>query len=283
VTRANPASARSGGAGEAPRPPAVTVTNAGVKIRTSAILDDISFKFPSCGVTGLIGQNGSGKSTLLKVLARQQRLCSGRVELFGASLSALSDRDFARQVAYLPQHTPLAPGLTARELIALGRYPWHGAIGRFTAQDAAQVDVAIHAMNLSAFKDRFVDSLSGGERQRCWIAMLLAQNARLLLLDEPISALDIAHQIHVLSLIRQIAHNLDIAVVLVIHDLNLACRYCDTLIALKQGRVAAQGAPEDFMIPEVLSDIFDVPMRVVTKDGMRLAFVQTDPNRGDPA
>jgi iron-chelate-transporting ATPase len=220
---------------------------------------------------------------LLKVLARQQRLSSGRVDIFGKPLGALPDRDFARQVAYLPQHTPLAPGLTTRELVALGRYPWHGAIRPFTAQDAAHVDEAIRTMNLSPLENRFVDSLSGGEQQRCWIALLLAQNARLLLLDEPISALDIAHQIHVLDLIRQIARDRDITVILVIHDLSLACRYCDTLVALKQGRLAAQGAPQDFMIPEVLSDIFDVPMRVVTQDGVRLAFVQPDLNPGDPA
>ncbi len=272
-----------GSAGHEPGTFAMTLSNAGVKIGPAAILTDISCKFPDRGVTGLIGQNGSGKSTLLRVLARQQRLSSGSAELFGAPLDVLPDREFARQVAYLPQHTPLAPGLTARELVALGRYPWHGALGRFTTQDAAKVDEAIATMNLTTFADRFVDSLSGGERQRCWIAMLLAQNARLLLLDEPISALDIAHQIHVLSLIREIAGELKVAVVLVIHDINLAARYCDDLIALKQGCLEAYGTPKELMTAEVLSGIFDVPMRVVSQQGTPLAFVQSGAGSGTRA
>jgi iron complex transport system ATP-binding protein len=262
------------------RVPALKLTNVGVQIGASSILADISCTFPASGVTGLIGQNGSGKSTLLRVLARQQKISCGSLELFGAPLGSLTDRAFAREVAYLPQHTPMAPGLTARELIVLGRYPWHGALGRFTSHDAARVDEAIDMMNLAALADRFVDSLSGGERQRCWIAMLLAQNARLLLLDEPISALDIAHQIHVLRLIRRIARDMDIAVVIVIHDINLAARYCDALVALRSGLVAAQGPPHQLMTAGRLSEIFDVTMNVISHDGTPLAFVQADPDRG---
>jgi iron-chelate-transporting ATPase len=269
-------SPQNDGTRRAPSAPGMILTNIGVQIGPSTILADISCTFPGSGVTGLIGQNGSGKSTLLRVLARQQKISHGSLELFGAPLGALSDRAFAREVAYLPQHTPLAPGLTARELVALGRYPWHGALGRFTSNDAAKVDDAISTMNLSAFADRFVDSLSGGERQRCWIAMLLAQNARVLLLDEPISALDIAHQIHVLRLVRQITRGMNVAVIAVIHDINLAARYCDNLIAMKRGRLAAQGTSHDLMRADVLSEIFDVSMNVVSQDGAPLAFVQTD-------
>jgi iron-chelate-transporting ATPase len=269
------------GARHASAVPAMVLTNVGVEIGRSTILADISCTFPGSGVTGLIGQNGSGKSTLLRVLARQQKISHGRLELLGTPLGILSDRAFARHVAYLPQHTPLAPGLTVRELVSLGRYPWHGALGRFTSKDGAKVDDAISAMNLSAFADRFVDSLSGGERQRCWIAMLLAQNARLLLLDEPISALDIAHQIHVLRLVRQITRDMNVAVIVVIHDINLAARYCDNLIALKQGRLAAQGTSNDLMTPELLRDIFDVPMNVLSQDGAPLAFVRDDLNQGN--
>jgi iron complex transport system ATP-binding protein len=268
-------------AGEAPSLPAMTLSHVHADIGPSAILNDISCRFPASSVTGLVGQNGSGKSTLLRVLARQQKFSGGSVELFGAPIDVLPHREFARQVAYLPQHMPLAPGLTVGELVSLGRYPWHGALGRFTAQDAAAVNQAIATMNLSGHSDRFVDSLSGGERQRCWIAMLLAQNARVLLLDEPISALDMAHQIHVLSLLRQIAGDLNLAVVLVIHDINLAARYCDTLIALKQGRVWAQGRSRELMTPELLSGIFDVSMRVLSQDGAPLAFVDSDRNGGN--
>ncbi len=260
--------------------PAMKLTEVGVQIGKSTILADISCTLSGSGVTGLIGQNGSGKSTLLRVLARQQKLSHGSLELFGSPLATLSDRAFAREVAYLPQNTPMAPGMTVRELVALGRYPWHGALGRFTSHDTVKVDGAIAAMNLSAFADRFVDSLSGGERQRCWIAMLLAQDARLLLLDEPISALDIAHQIHVLRLIRQIARDMNIAVVIVIHDINLAARYCDDLVALKLGRVVARGTPERLMTVAVLSEIFGVTMSVISQNGTPLAFVQTDLDPG---
>jgi iron complex transport system ATP-binding protein len=260
--------------------PAMRLTKAGVQIGKSTILADISCTLSSSGVTGLIGQNGSGKSTLLRVLARQQKLSHGSLELFGAPLATLSDRAFAREVAYLPQNTPVAPGMTVRELVALGRYPWHGALGRFTSHDTVKVDGAIAAMNLSTFADRFVDSLSGGERQRCWIAMLLAQNARLLLLDEPISALDIAHQIHVLRLIRQIARDMNIAVVIVIHDINLAARYCDELVALKLGRVVARGTPARLMTVDLLTEIFGVTMNVILQNGTPLAFVQNDLDPG---
>lgn len=253
------------------------VTNLRVDVAGKTLLELPALELPATGVTGLVGQNGSGKSTLLRILARQQSPSQGDVRYDGRRLSDWGVREFARRVAYLPQQTPLAAGLTARELVALGRYPWHGALGRFLAQDAARVDEALVATETIGLADRFVDSLSGGERQRVWLAMLLAQNADLLLLDEPISALDPAHQTSVLSLIGRISRDNTVAVLVVLHDVNLAARYCDYLIALKRGRLIAAGAPADIMSSEQLSTVYDVDMGVFPNpdtDGV-IAYVRT--------
>ena len=172
---------------------------------TTFALRNISFRVPgrtlasavvnlSCRkVTGLIGHNGSGKSTLLKMLGRHQPPSEGEILLDAQPLESWSSKAFARKVAYLPQQLPPAEGMTVRELVAIGRYPWHGALGRFGAADREKVEEAISLVGLKPLAHRLVDSLSGGERQRAWIAMVLAQDSRCLLLDEPTSALDIAH------------------------------------------------------------------------------------------
>lgn len=227
------------------------------------ILQPLTVTFGGGGVTGLVGQNGSGKSTLLKILARQQRPTGGRVALAGKALAAWGDREFARHVAYLPQHTPLAPGLLVRELVALGRYPWHGALGRFGPADRAAVDDALSLTGMDVLADRFVDTLSGGERQRAWFAMLVAQRARLLLLDEPIAALDVAQQVAVLRLVRRLSEEHGVGVVIVIHEINMAARFCDRLVALKDGGLIAEGPPASFMTASRLEAIYDVSMGTV--------------------
>lgn len=254
----------------------MVVDEVGFELSGKTILEPLTYGFPEQGVTALVGQNGSGKSTLLRILARQQAATCGQVTFEGRKLSSWGERDFARKVAYLPQHTPLAAGLTVRELVELGRYPWHGALGRFTPADHDKVTEALALTEVDAFADRFVDTLSGGERQRAWLAMLIAQDARLLLLDEPISALDVAHQVGVLRLVRGLSLERNVAVIIVIHDINLAARYCDRIIALKDGRLIAHGAPDRFMTPEQLEEIFDVPMGVLPHPdiGGTIAYVR---------
>ncbi|MFC7397213.1 ATP-binding cassette domain-containing protein [Chelatococcus sp. GCM10030263] len=214
-------------------------------------------------VIGLIGHNGSGKSTLLKLLARQQPPSSGAIRLAGLPLTDWNSRAFARKVAYLPQQTPTAPGLLVRELVALGRYPWHGALGRFSRRDRMKVDEAMAAADVDAFADRLVETLSGGERQRAWLAMLVAQETEWLLLDEPISALDIAHQIDVLSLVRRLSAERGLGIVVVLHDVNMAARFCDEIIALHSGRLIARGTPADIVKPDCLRAIYGIAMDVV--------------------
>lgn len=149
------------------------------------------------------------------------------------------------------------------ELAALGRYPWHGVLGRFGPHDAERTQRALHLTGMRAFSDRLVDTLSGGERQRAWLAMLVAQDASCLLLDEPIAALDVSHQIDVLSLVRDLSREADISVVLVLHDINMAARFCDEIVALHSGRLIAQGSPEEIMDADVLRRIYGIEMDVL--------------------
>ncbi|WP_457584386.1 ABC transporter ATP-binding protein [Ensifer canadensis] len=235
------------------------------------LLEHVSFQLGNGQVHGLIGHNGSGKSTLLKILARQYRASRGRVAYNGVALDQMDSRAFARKVAYLPQQTPPAPGLLVKELVAFGRYPWHGALGRFGSEDRRKVDEAIELTDIAGFADRPVDTLSGGERQRCWLAMLVAQDADCLLLDEPISALDIAHQIEVLSLVRRLAAQRNTGIVIVLHDINMAARFCDEIVALHSGRLVAQGRPSDIMSPDRLRRIYGVDMDVFSRPGGALA------------
>lgn len=236
------------------------------------LLEPLTLSLPAEGVIGLIGHNGSGKSTLLKILARQQPASAGTVQFAGRPLGEWNDRGFARKLAYLPQATPPAAGMLVRELVALGRYPWHGALGRFSDIDRRKVEEAIELTRIGPLADRLVDTLSGGERQRVWLAMLVAQDAECLLLDEPTSALDIAHQLEVLALVRQLSTVKKLSVVAVLHDINMAARFCDEILALSGGRLVAQGAPADIVTPQQLQTIFGLRMEVLQRaDGVRFA------------
>ncbi len=227
------------------------------------LLYPLSLTFPVGKVTGLIGHNGSGKSTLLKMLGRHQSPSEGDILLNSQPLDSWGSKAFARQVAYLPQQLPAAEGMTVRELVAIGRYPWHGALGRFGVADRELVDEAITLVGLKPYAHRLVDSLSGGERQRAWIAMMVAQHSRCILLDEPTSALDIAHQVEVLALIHRLSQERGLTVISVLHDINMAARYCDHLVALRGGEMIAQGSPAEIMQSGTLERIYGIPMGIM--------------------
>ena len=230
------------------------------------LLDGVTLDLPAGRMIALIGHNGSGKSTLLRALARQVAPAAGQAWFEDRALADWRPRDYARRLAFLPQHPPPAEGMTVRELVALCRYPWHGAMGRFSATDDAAVAAALAECALEPLAGRLVDTLSGGERQRAWLAMMVAQAAHALLLDEPISALDIAHQVEVLSLVRRMCHDQGRSAVIVLHDVNMAARFCDHVVALKAGRLVWQGGPDALMRPDTLHDIYGLPMQVLTKD-----------------
>ncbi len=249
--------------------------NASFHVPGRTLLHPLSLTFTPGKVTALIGHNGSGKSTLLKMLGRHHAATAGQVLLNDEPVAHWNSKAFARQVAYLPQQLPAAEGMTVRELTAMGRYPWHGALGRYGAEDRNRVEEAIALVGLKPFAGRLVDSLSGGERQRAWLAMMVAQNSRCLLLDEPTSALDIAHQVEVLALIQRLSRERGLTVIAVLHDINMAARYCDRLVALRQGEVIAEGEPEAIMQADVLGTIYGIPMGILPhpQGGAPVSFV----------
>lgn len=254
------AAATAGLANEADAGPLFSLDQVSFEVDGRALLKPLTLSLSKGRMYGLIGHNGSGKSTLVKLLARQQHAGAGTLRFAGRPIADWDNRAFARRVAYLPQNLPAADGMTVRELVALGRYPWHGALGRFSRTDESQVTEAMEQTDVVRYADRAVDSLSGGERQRVWIAMLLAQHSDCLLLDEPISALDIAHQIDVLALVRRLSDERGLGVVVVLHDINMAARFCDELIALKDGRLLANGPTAQMMNAQTLSEIYGIPM-----------------------
>lgn len=248
--------------------------NVGFSLNGRALLHPVTLQLPRGRIIGLIGHNGSGKSTLLKLLARQLAPSSGSLTLDGEALATWKTQRYAQQVAYLPQQLPAAEGMTVQELVGMGRYPWHGALGRYDRQDREHVERALRLTGTDRFAQQLVDTLSGGERQRVWLAMLLAQNSRYLLLDEPTSALDIAHQVEVLQQIQTLGRQLDLGIILVLHEINMAARYCDHLIALRAGRVLVEGSPAELMNGSTLQAIYGIPMDVLPHphDGTPLGF-----------
>ncbi len=228
------------------------------------VLDLPDLTLGGAPLTAILGHNGSGKSTLLACLARQRRPDRGRVALDGHPLDAYRQRDLARAVAYLPQRLPPVAGLTVRELVRLGRFPWRGALGRWRAADHDAVARGLAETGADRLADQLADDTSGGERQRAWIAMLLAQDAPVLLLDEPTSALDLRHAEEVMSLLRRLSRA-GRRVVVVLHDINLAARHADRIVALEGGRVAFDGGPGAFLDRAVLRRLTGVEMDLLSR------------------
>lgn len=228
-----------------------------------AIVSDLDLRIPAGAVTVLVGANGCGKSTLLKAFARLLRPRQGTVLLNGQDIRSKPTVQVARELAILPQ-TPVAPeGLTVQQLVRMGRYPHQGWLRQWTHEDHARVQAVLADTGLLELRDREVDALSGGQRQRAWIAMTLAQDAEVLLLDEPTTYLDLAHQIDVLDMIDSLNVNFGKTVVMVLHDLNLAARYGHHLVALRQGRIHAQGRPAEILDEATVRAVFGLDCRIV--------------------
>ncbi|WP_019143955.1 ABC transporter ATP-binding protein [Aeromicrobium massiliense] len=227
------------------------------------VVDQLDVELPDGAITVIVGANACGKSTLLRGLARLLKPESGRVLLDGESVHEMASKDVAQVLGLLPQ-TPLAPdGITVGDLVGRGRYPHQGFFRRWTADDDRAVAAALEATGTADLVDRRVQDLSGGQRQRVWIAMALAQETDLLLLDEPTTYLDINHQVELLDLLTDLNRAEGTTVVLVLHDLNLACRYADHIIAMKAGRIVAEGAPVDVVDAALVSEVFGLPCEVV--------------------
>ena len=226
------------------------------------VLDGVGIRVTKGEMVGIIGPNGSGKSTLLKVIGRLLDPESGAVYLDGKTLQEFSTIQIARRLAVLPQAPSAPPELTVRELVGYGRYPHISWLGRFADQDRDIAERTISRCRLEDLADRKLSTLSGGERQKAWIAMAMAQQPRVMLLDEPVTFLDINHQLEVMDLIASLNQSEGITVISVLHDLNMAGRYCPRLIAIKEGRVHSDGAAGEVIQPEVLRAVFGIGARV---------------------
>ncbi|MEP2640113.1 ABC transporter ATP-binding protein [Roseobacter sp.] len=229
----------------------------------SAIIRDLTLDIPKGQFTALLGPNGCGKSTLLRTLAGLHMPLSGSVTLNNRPLGAFGAKERARQIAILAQNAQAPDGLTVHDLVSQGRYPHRSLLGGWRAEDTAQVDAALDLTQMTALRDHPLDHLSGGQQQRAWIAMTLAQQGQVLLLDEPTSFLDLSHQIEVLDLVRGLIDVKGVSVVAVLHDLNQAARYADHLVLLKDGAVQALGPPTHVLTPDRVAEVFGVKVRVI--------------------
>ena len=230
----------------------------------NTVIQGLDLAIPQGKITTLVGPNGCGKSTLLRGLARLLKPQGGTVYLAGDAIAHLPSKELAQRLGILPQ-SPRAPeGLTVRELVAQGRYPYQNWLQQWSREDELKVEAAIATTHLEGFANRPLDTLSGGQRQRAWIAMALAQDTDTLLLDEPTTYLDVAHQIEVLDLLYHLNQSDHRTIVMVLHDLNIAGRYSHHLIALRQGQVMAQGTPAEVITESLVKQVFDLDSRIIT-------------------
>lgn len=228
----------------------------------TTIIDSLDVVIPKGKVTVLIGGNGCGKSTLLRSLSRLLKPDTGQIILEGTDISKMRSKEIAKKMAVLPQ-SPTAPeGLTVLQLVKQGRYPYQNWAKQWSKKDEEAVTKALEAANMTNLQDRPVDSLSGGQRQRAWIAMILAQNTETLLLDEPTTYLDMTHQIDILDLLFDLNKQYGRTIVMVLHDLNLACRYADHIIAIKDKTIYSQGQPEDIISCDLVKNVFQMECQV---------------------
>ncbi|GMA27274.1 iron ABC transporter ATP-binding protein [Arenivirga flava] len=235
------------------------------------VLGPVSGSIEPGGITALIGPNGAGKSTLLTIIGRLLEPSGGSVTIDGTEVRSVRSRDLARRLAILRQENHLTARLTVEDLVGLGRFPH--SLGRLTASDREQVESAISFLDLGDLRHRFLDQLSGGQRQRAFVAMVLAQDTDVVLLDEPLASLDLKHAVHMMRRLREAASALGKTIVIVIHDINMAAGYADRIVALRDGVVHSSGTVAEIMTETVLSAVYDTVIRVHDLDGVPTAVV----------
>ncbi|HEY9372025.1 ABC transporter ATP-binding protein [Streptomyces sp.] len=247
-------------------PPETALHGAGLRLGYGdrIVADDLDLEIPAGKITALVGPNACGKSTALRALARLLKPAAGTVRLDGEDVATMSARDFALRLALLPQSPSAPEGITVRDLVSRGRTPHQRWWRQWSSSDEEAVDAALAATGCAELAQRSIDELSGGQRQRVWIAMALAQDTPVLLLDEPTTYLDLAHQVDVLELVAELNRADGRTVVMVLHELNLACRYADHLVAMRDGRVVAAGPPTDIVVPDLVQEVFGLRAQVIS-------------------
>jgi iron complex transport system ATP-binding protein len=231
----------------------------------ATVVTDLTFDVPTGSVTSIIGPNGCGKSTLLRGLGRLIAPRAGRVLLDGKPIGTLPTRQVARRVSILPQSPLAPPGLTVADLVSRGRHPRQRWYEQFSVLDEATLRHVLNSTGMLDLAGARLEELSGGQRQRAWISMTLAQETDIMLLDEPTTYLDLAHQVELLELIVRMNREHNRTVLMVLHDISLAARYSDHLVAMKNGAIVTQGTPEQVVRPDVLRDVFGLAAQVVTE------------------
>lgn len=227
------------------------------------VISDLSLNIPGGQVTTIIGPNGCGKSTLLRAIGRLIPSQGGEVRLGDTDIGSMKRKDIAKTIGVLPQSPISPPGLIVSDLVSRGRHPHQSWIRQWSSSDEEEVNAALEMTDVAELADRSVDSLSGGQRQRVWISMVLAQHTDVLFLDEPTTYLDLAHSIEVLDLVNRLRRDLDRTVVMVLHDLNLAIRYSDNLVVMRDGDLIATGKPEEIITSELLKEVFELDASVI--------------------
>ncbi len=241
---------------------AISVKNLSVAYEENLIIENMNLSIPSGEISIIIGANGCGKSTLLKTIARVIKPKSGDIFINGKNIREQKEKHLAAQVAFLPQGPVCPPGLTVKELIAFGRFPHQKLMGGLKSHDKDIIQWAMEETELKEYADREIGNLSGGQRQRAWIAMTLAQETDIIMLDEPTTYLDMSYQLEVLKVVERLNKNKKITVVIVLHELNNACRFASNIIGLKQGNLICQGTPVDVITKESLKEIYGIDARL---------------------
>ena len=260
---------------------AIRVNNLTVAYENNTIIKDMSLSLPKGKFSIIIGGNGCGKSTLLKTISRINKPVHGDIFINDKNIKKVKEKDIAREVAFLPQGPTCPNGLTVRQLVAYGRFPHQKMVGGLNKHDKEMIDWAIEQTGLSEFADREIENLSGGQRQRAWIAMTLAQETEIIMLDEPTTYLDLSYQLEVLEILEKLNKEKNITVVTVLHEINNAFRFADHIVGLKKGRIVCEGKPKDVINEETLREIYGIDARLMMSEvGDYPVCVEFELNRG---
>ena len=236
----------------------------------TAVVDDVSIELPAGGITSIIGPNGAGKSTMLSIISRLLGMDGGSVTVDGLDVARTPSDQLARRLSILRQDNHMTARLTVQDLVAFGRYPY--SKGRLTLEDKRHIDQSLAYLNLQELRERFLDELSGGQRQRAFVAMVLCQDTDYVLLDEPLNNLDMKHAMGMMKLLQRACTELGKTVVLVLHDINFASWYSNTIIAMKNGRIVRHGTKDDIITPQVLGEIYDMDINVHEIGGQKVSL-----------